>query len=80
MRKENKNSVSDYSSEDKLTDAEVSGYRFQPLRQRAVLADRPDGRGEWPWRARKEDTRDAELTKRQESSDTTIRVDSRHIL
>ena len=72
MSRENKNGVSEFLSEENLTDAEVCGYRFQPLRQRPVLADRPDGRGEWPWRARKEDSRDAELTKRQPSSATEV--------
>ena len=57
MRRENKNGLLLWayqsSSEENVTDAEVSGYRFQPQRQRHVL----------------EHTREAELTKRQTSRD-----------
>ena len=92
MSKENKNGVSESLFEENLTDAEVCGYRFQPLRQRPVLADRPDGRDEWPWRARKEDTRDVNLQNDKRAAplrsasalgsvqlNTTIRVDSGQI-
>ena len=52
------------SSEEMSTDAEVSGYRFQPQRQRHVLEDRAEASDH-----EKEDTREAELAKTQTSRD-----------
>jgi len=42
------------------TTLEVSGYRYQPQRQRHVLEDAPEASGH-----EKEDTREAELAKKQ---------------
>ena len=46
------------STEEIVTDAEVSGHRFQPRRQRHVLEDRPEASGR-----ENEDKREAEQTK-----------------
>ena len=46
------------SKSDHLTDAEVSGYRFQPQRQRHVLEDTLEASDH-----EKKDTREAERTK-----------------
>ena len=51
--------LSKSSSEDNLTDAEVSGYRLHPQRQRHVLEDRSKASGR-----EKEDTREDELQKK----------------
>ena len=48
------------SSEEHLTDAEVSGYRFQPQRQRHVLEDTPEASDH-----EKKDTLETELTKKK---------------
>ena len=50
--------LSKSSSEENVTDAEVSGHRFQPRRQRHVLEDRPEASDH-----EKEDKREAEHTK-----------------
>ena len=50
------------SKSDHLTDAEVSGYRFQPQRQRHVLEDTLEASDH-----EKKDTREAERTKNKTS-------------
>ena len=50
--------LSKSSSVENVTAAEVSGYRFQPQRQRHVLEDRPEASDQ-----EKEDKREAEHTK-----------------
>ena len=57
--------LSKSSSEDNFTDAEVSGYRFQPQIQRHVLEDTPEASGH-----ENEDTREAVLTKLAEMVST----------
>ena len=52
--------LSKTSSDEYLTDAEVSGCRVKPQRQRHVLEDTPEAS-----RDEKEDTRNAELTTSQ---------------
>ena len=64
MRREKKKwrvcyGLSKSSFEENVTDAEVSEYSFQPQRQRHVLEDTPEASGH-----EKEDTREAELTKK----------------
>ena len=50
------------SKSDHLTDAEVSGYRFQPQRQRHLLEDTLEASDH-----KKKDTREAERTKNKTS-------------
>ena len=63
MRRENKWRVCyGLSKSDHLTDAEVSGYRFQPQRQRHALEDTLEASDH-----EKKDTREAERTKNKTS-------------
>ena len=65
MRREKKLRVCyGLSKSDHLTDAEVSGYRFQPQRQRHVLEDTLEASDH-----EKKDTREAERTKNKTSRD-----------
>ena len=60
------------SKSDHLTNAEVSGYRFQPQRQRHVLEDTLEASDH-----EKKDTREAERTKNKTSRDGVNHVRSR---
>ena len=60
MRREKRRVCYGLSKSDHLTDAEVSGYRFQPQRQRNVMEDALEASDH-----EKKDTREVERTKNQ---------------